>query len=85
MNFFIIGNLTNNMHKLTKVKYSLLFSAIQFQFYERILHVSLGPALYGLSAIGAMGSLSLGFVQALVFASFIVAVDPVAVSYHTSQ
>ena len=53
---------------------------VQSQFYERILHVSLGPALYGLSAIGAMGSRSLGFVQALVFASFIVAVDPVAVS-----
>ena len=57
---------------------------VQSQFYERILHVSLGPALYGLSAIGAMGSQSLGFVQALVFASFIVAVDPVAVSYHNT-
>ena len=44
--------------------------------------LSLGPALYGLSIVGAMGSVNLGFVQALVFASFIVAVDPVAVRYH---
>ena len=40
-----------------------------------------GPTLYGLSEAGLMGGLNLGFVQALVFASFIVAVDPVAVRY----
>ena len=39
-----------------------------------------GPALYGLAAAGAMGHTNVGFVPCLLFASFIVAVDPVAVS-----
>ena len=39
----------------------------------------LGPTLYGLSQTGAMGDLDITLVQCLLFASFIVAVDPVAV------
>lgn len=39
-----------------------------------------GPTLYGLAIIGAMGEISIGFIECLVFSSLIVAVDPVAVS-----
>ena len=75
MNFFLIG----------KFIYILVDGCEKYKrkILGKVIHARnffLGPTLYGLSAIGAMGSLNLGFVQALVFASIIVAVDPVAVS-----
>ncbi|ELT90348.1 hypothetical protein CAPTEDRAFT_132934 [Capitella teleta] len=39
----------------------------------------IGPTLYGLAKIGAMGTIHITMVQCLVFSSLIVAVDPVAV------
>ena len=40
---------------------------------------AIGPTLWGLSQVGAMGHLSLGLVECLAFSSLISAVDPVAV------
>lgn len=39
----------------------------------------IGPLLYGFCLSGILGSISISFVQCMLFASFIVAVDPVAV------
>ncbi|XP_074658542.1 Na(+)/H(+) exchanger beta-like isoform X3 [Tubulanus polymorphus] len=39
----------------------------------------IGPMLYGLSLIGAMGDIDISLVSCLLFSAFIVAVDPVAV------
>ncbi|XP_064639121.1 Na(+)/H(+) exchanger beta-like isoform X2 [Lineus longissimus] len=41
--------------------------------------IILGPALYGLAACGAMGEIEIDLVSCFLFASLIVAVDPVAV------
>ena len=38
--------------------------------------------MYGLAQAGAMGTININLVQCFLFASFIVAVDPVAVSNH---
>ncbi|KAK4303533.1 hypothetical protein Pmani_024464 [Petrolisthes manimaculis] len=40
---------------------------------------TIGPTLYGLNALGAMGNISFTFSEGLVFSSLISAVDPVAV------
>ena len=45
------------------------------------LHIILGPSLYGLSYAGALpGGDKISFIHCMLFASIIVAVDPVAVS-----
>ena len=49
------------------------------------LSLSSGPTLYGLAHVGAMGPIKIGMVQCFVFASLIVAVDPVAVSFFESM
>ncbi|XP_022254771.1 Na(+)/H(+) exchanger protein 7-like [Limulus polyphemus] len=40
---------------------------------------TIGPSLYGLSVAGAMGPVSIGIIECLVFSALISAVDPVAV------
>ena len=50
-------------------------------YYIIYLHIILGPSLYGLSYAGALpGGDKISFIHCMLFASIIVAVDPVAVS-----
>ncbi len=87
MNFFMIGEFwRTRLSCLLSCPTEASFDQLQckchgtlFDPTARVLTCWAGPALYGLSAAGAMGSFELSLVQALVFASFIVAVDPVAV------
>jgi NhaP-type Na+/H+ or K+/H+ antiporter len=56
------------------------WNQISSSFQGTILNfIILGPVLYGLAACGAMGEIDIDLVNCLLFASLIVAVDPVAV------
>ncbi|KAL3847975.1 hypothetical protein ACJMK2_018862 [Sinanodonta woodiana] len=89
-------NMTSNLFFLYLLPPSILESAYSLHdrtFYDNVGTVLIyavvgtvfnffliGPALYGLISMGAMGSnIHIDFIQCLVFSSIIVAVDPVAV------
>ncbi|CAD5120276.1 DgyrCDS8845 [Dimorphilus gyrociliatus] len=63
-----------------KVFYQNLGTILLYAVVGTLLNwIFIGPTLYGLSQIKAMGDISLSLLECLLFSSFIVAVDPVAV------